>query len=82
MVHSEAVARACEVDSSDSVDVISRVSLFCDSTGRLSTNGQRMPALGLLQIQIWAQFGPHPVVANYTSVLTLTQGMRLHLCSY
>ena len=61
MVHSEAVARACEVDSSDSVDVISRVSLFCDSKGRLSTNGQRMPALGLLQIQIYSHFRPNPL---------------------
>ena len=61
MVHSEAVARACEVDSSDSVDVVSRVSLFCDSTGRLSTNGQRTPALGLLQIQIYTHFHPNPL---------------------
>ena len=65
MVHSEAVARVCEVDTSESVGVISRVSLFCDSTGRLSTNGQRTPALGLLQIQIYTHFHPNPLCTLY-----------------
>ena len=47
-----AAAAACEIETGECEDVVSRVSLFSDSTGLYSTHGRRWPARGLTPFQI------------------------------
>ena len=50
-----ASAPACKVASGDCEDLVSRVSLCCDSTGLCGTQEPHRPAHGRTPFQMWAQ---------------------------